>query len=118
MESEVRYATTNDYKVIPSGNLKLSKKFYAKGTSQILLNSMNVVEDEVILRGDLGKITIGNATILDYGCILRPGLSSSSPPFEYKHVKIGNNCYVGKNSIISAIVVGNNTYIGDNCIIV
>jgi dynactin-5 len=110
--------TSNDYKVIPHGNLKLSKKFFARGTNQIVLNSMNVVEEDVILRGDLGKITIGNCTILDSAAVLRPSINSFTPPFEYKHLRIGSNCYIGKNSIICALTIGNNVYIGNDCIIV
>lgn len=118
MDIPQRFLTSNEYKVIPQGNLKLSKKFFARGTNQIILNSMNVVEDDVILRGDLGKITIGNSTILDSGAVLRPSLNSPVPPFEYKHLKIGSNCYIGKNSVICAISLGNNVYIGNDCIIV
>jgi dynactin 5 len=118
MDIKQRFMTTNEYKVIPQGNLKLAKKFFPRGSNQIILNSMNVVEEDVILRGDLGKITIGNSTILDSGSVLRPSLNSYKPPFEYKHLKIGSNCYIGKNSVICALSIGNNVYIGNNCIIV
>ena len=116
MELPVKTFTSDDYKLISNGNLKLSKKFFAKGPGQIKLNSMNVIEDDVILRGDLGIITIGNSSIIDKKAIIRPGLSSSSP-FTYKHVKIGSNCYIGQRSIISALSIGNNTFIGNDVII-
>ena len=80
MDIPIRNFTPSEFKVIPTGNHKLSKKFFAKGTNQIILNSMNVVEDDVILRGDLGKITLGNSTILYAGAVLRPSLSSPTPP--------------------------------------
>lgn len=118
MEQPVRNYTTNEYKLISNGNLKLSKKFYPKGTNQIKLNSMNVIEDDVILRGDLGVISIGSSTIIDKEAIIRPCLSSPIPPFMYKHVKIGSSCYIGKKAIISAISIGNNSYIGENCVLV
>ncbi len=118
METPQRLFTTNEYKVIPQGSLKLSKKFFPRGLNQIILNSLNVVEDDVILRGDLGKIYIGNYSIIDAGSVLRPSLNSITPPYEYKNLKIGSNCYIGKNSIICAISIGNNVYIGNDCIIV
>jgi dynactin-5 len=117
MDTPQHFFTSNEYKVIPQGNLKLSKKFFARGSNQIILNSMNVVEDDVILRGDLGKITIGNSTILDTACVLRPSLNSPIPPFNYMHLKIGSNCYVGKNTILCASGVGSNVFIGSDCII-
>jgi dynactin-5 len=117
MDQQQKVFTSNDYKVIPKGNLKLSKKFFARGTNQIVLNSMNVVEDDVILRGDLGKINLGNSSVIDTAAVLKPSLSTG-PNYEYKHLKLGSNCYVGKNSIVCAISIGNNVYIGKDCIIV
>lgn len=118
MEIPIRNHTSSDYKLITNGNLKLSRKFYAKGANQIKLNSMNVIEDDVILRGDLGIITIGNSTIIDKEAVVRPSLSSITPPITYKHLKIGSNCYIGKNAIISAISIGNNSFIGNGSIVV
>lgn len=117
MELPIRSYNSNEFKLIPNGNLKLSRTFYAKGTSNIKLNSMNVIEGNVILRGDLGIITIGNSSIIDKDALIRPCLSSSTPPFVFKHVKIGSNCYIGQRSIISAIVIGNNTFIGNDVIV-
>jgi dynactin-5 len=113
-----RFMSINEYKVIPQGNLKISKKFFARGADKILLHSMNVVEDDVILRGDLGKISIGNSTIIDSGTVLRPSLNSITPPYEYKMLKIGSNCYIGKNCVICSLTIGNNVYIGEDCILV
>jgi len=42
---------------------------------------MNVVEEDVIMRGDLAKISLGNSTIMDSGVIIRPCLSSPVPPY-------------------------------------
>lgn len=117
MELPIRNYTLSEFKLVPNGNLKLSKKFYAKGTANVKLNSLNVIEEGVQLRGDLGLISMAQSTIIDKEALIRPGLSSSSP-LSYKHVKIGANCYIGKRTIVSALTVGNNTYIGDDCVIV
>lgn len=117
MELPIRNYTLSEFKLVANGNLKLSKKFYAKGTANVKLNSLNVIEDGVQLRGDLGLISMAQSTIIDKEALIRPPLSQSSP-YTYKHVKIGTNCYIGKKTIVSALVVGNNTYIGENCVIV
>jgi len=114
----VKTVSSSEFRKTPQGNLKICKKFYAIGQQQIILTSMNVVEDAVIFRGDLGKINVEAMTILDIGCVIRPCLSSVSPPFEYKGIKIGKCTYIGKYSIISATNIGDYTYIGDNCILV
>lgn len=118
MDMPIKTVSSSEFRKTPQGNLKICKKFYATGQHQIILTSMNVVEDAVILRGDLGKINVEAMTILDVGCVIRPCLNSVSPPFEYKGIKIGKCCYIGKHSIISATNIGDYSYIGDNCILV
>lgn len=116
MEFEVRHVTNSEYKLSHNGNLKLSQKFYAKGLQQIKLNSLNVLEEGVILRGDLGQISLGQSTIIDKKATIKPGLELS--PISYKSIKIGSNCYIGKNTIISCSFIGDYTYVGTNSIIV
>jgi dynactin-5 len=117
MDIKQRFMTSNEFKIIQN-NIKISRKFLAAGTKHILIAPSSVVEEKVILRGDLGKvITIGTSTIIDTGAVLRPSLSSLKPPFEYKPLKVGSNCYIGKNSIICALEIGKNVYIGNNCIL-
>ena len=118
MDMPLKIVSTNEFKFTATGNLKISKKFYASGQHQIMLTSMNVVEENVILRGDLGKINIGESSILDVGCIIRPSLNSVFPPFEYKNQRIGKYCYIGKNTIICSLSIGDFTYVGNDCIIV
>lgn len=117
MDLPIRNYTFSDFKMVQNGNLKISKKFYAKGTSNIKLNSMNIIEEGVQLRGDLGLISMAQSTILDKDVIVRPPLTSSSP-YTYKQVKIGSNCYIGTKSLICALSIGNNTFIGENSIVV
>lgn len=117
MELPIRTYLLSEFKHVSNGNLKLSKKFYASGTTNVKLNSLNIIEEGVQLRGDLGLISLAQSTIIDKETLIRPGLSSSSP-ISYKYVKIGANCYIGKNCIISALIIGNNCFIGNNCVIV
>jgi dynactin-5 len=118
MDMPVRNVTSNEYRKTQQYNLKISRKFFALGQHQVSLASKNTVEHGVILRGDLAKIKIGDYTIFDQDCIIRPSLSAANPPFEYKEINIGKCCYIGKNTIISAFNIGDHVFIGENCIIV
>ena len=118
MDMSIRNVSTSEYRVIQQYNLKISKKFHAYGQHQVSLGFKNTVEHGVILRGDLAKIKIGDLTIFDKDCIIRPCLSDNLPPFKYKELNIGKNCYIGKNSIVSAVNIGDFVYIGENRIIV
>ncbi len=112
-----RFFTSNEYRVIQDKNIKIAKKFFCRGLNDVRLDSMDVIEEDVIIRGDLGKITIGSGTIIDSGAVLHPCLNAPYPPFDYKHLMIGSHCYIGKNTIVCARSIGNNVYIGNNCIL-
>lgn len=74
----------------------------------------------VILDGS-GKLEIGNNCSISAGVqiythdTVKWALSGGIAPYEYGCVKIGNNCYVGPNTIISrGITIGDCTIIGAN----
>ena len=117
MEIPVRNKTTHEYRHAEKGNVKLTKLLNYKRMTQITLNENILIEDNVILRGDLAPIVIGKDTILCENVIIHPSLNSSVMPYEYKPLNIGSNCFIGKNSIISPLKVGNYVYIGENCIL-
>ena len=85
--------------------------------TQIKLNENILIEDNVILRGDLGPIVIGRDSILCENVVIHPSLNGTVEPFEYKSLNIGCCCFIGKNSIISSLKIGNHVYVGENCIL-
>ena len=118
MDMEIKEYSTNDYKVISQGNHKLSKRMFAKGLSNIRLGQMNIIEEGVILRGDLGIITIKNNSIVGANTVLRPFLSSYKPPIKYGNLTIYNNSYIGPNCVVNSDTIGSCSYIGENCVLV
>ena len=117
MEIQIRNKSTNEYRHAEKGNVKLSKILNYKRMTQIKLNENILIEDNVVLRGDLALIVIARDTILGENVIIHPSLNSYSQPYEYKNLNIGSFCYIGKNSIISSLKIGNYVYIGENCIL-
>ena len=117
MEIPVRNKTTHEYRHAEKGNVKLTKLLNYKRMTQIKLNENILIEDNVILRGDLAFIIILRDTIICENVIIHPSLNSSSQPYEYKSINIGSYCFIGKNSIISSLKIGNYVYIGENCIL-
>lgn len=79
-----------------------------------------------MLRGDLRRAGVGQAVVVSIGkgCILRESCVIRSPyktykgVFSYYPVKVGDQVYIGRNSIVQAASIGSNVYIGDDCIIV
>ncbi len=117
MEIPITNKTTHEYRHAEKGNVKLTKLLNYKRMTQIKLNENILIEDNVILRGDLAFIIILRDTIICENVIIHPSLNSSSQPYEYKSINIGSYCFIGKNSIISSLKIGNYVYIGENCIL-
>ena len=117
METPITNKTTHEYRHAEKGNVKLTKLLNYKRMTQIKLNENILIEDNVILRGDLAFIIILRDTIICENVIIHPSLNSSSQPYEYKSINIGSYCFIGKNSIISSLKIGNYVYIGENCIL-
>jgi dynactin-5 len=85
-----------------------------------------LIESDVMLRGDLRRAGVGQAVsislgrncILRQGCLIRPPYKTFKGIFSYYPVKIGDNVYIGKDSIVQAAAIGSNVRIGYNCILV
>ena len=117
MDIPIREKTTHEFRHSEKGNVKLTKLLNFKRMTQIKLNENILIEDNVILRGDLAQIIVGRDSIICENVIMHPSLNSSSQPFEYKTLNVGCCCFIGKNSIISSFKIGNNVFIGENCIL-
>ena len=117
MEFPRREKTKKDYKFVEKGDIKLSTTNLYKKLGNIKLGKFSLIEESVILRGDLNNIRFGGNVILCENSILHPGLSQANKPYDYKNIDIGSYCFIGKNCIISSPSIGDHVYIGDNCIL-
>lgn len=120
MDIPQHYVTSNEYRFIKENSIKIAKNFGGRGLNDIRIDSMTLIEENVIIRGDLGKIQIGPGTILDKNVVLRPCITNPMVPnarIEYKHLQMGANCYIGKNSIVCARSIGSCVYVGEHSII-
>jgi carbonic anhydrase/acetyltransferase-like protein (isoleucine patch superfamily) len=64
-----------------------------------------------VVRGDLGKITIGKNTVIEDNCVIHSG-SPSLPPVT--DVTIGDNVIIGHAAVSNACKIGNNVLISMN----
>jgi carbonic anhydrase/acetyltransferase-like protein (isoleucine patch superfamily) len=86
----------------------ISETAYVVGHVEIGENS-NVFPGAVI-RGDFGKITIGQGTSIEDNCVVHSGTPSSEPG----DVVIGDRVMVGHGAALNGRRIGNNVLIGMN----
>lgn len=63
-----------------------------------------------VIRGDLGKISIGEHTAVEDNCVIHSGSPSSSD----QSVHIGNQVHIGHGAILNNHRIGDNVLIGMN----
>ncbi len=63
-----------------------------------------------VIRGDLGKITIGDQSIIEDNCVIHSGAPGSSS----EDVSIGNRVIIGHGAVLNCKSIGNNVLIGMN----
>jgi carbonic anhydrase/acetyltransferase-like protein (isoleucine patch superfamily) len=66
-----------------------------------------------VIRGDFGKITIGQNTAIEDNCVIHSG----SPHSDIKDVTIGNDVHLGHGAVTNCRKIGNNVLIGMNATI-
>ena len=117
MELPERIKSTHQYRFVPKEKIKISNLCHSVRGSQIKVKGNDILEDNVILRGDLAVISFDRMVILCENVIIHPSLNQANAPYEYRELNIGKYTFIGKNSIISSLIIGDHVYIGENCIL-
>ena len=87
----------------------VSEAAYVIGDVEIGENSS--VWPGAVVRGDLGKITIGKNSVIEDNCVIHSGTPSLPPILD---VTIGENAVIGHGAVSNAWKIGNNVLIGMN----
>jgi carbonic anhydrase/acetyltransferase-like protein (isoleucine patch superfamily) len=87
----------------------ISEAAYVIGDVEIGENSS--VWPGAVIRGDLGKITIGKSTVIEDNCIIHSGMPAFPPNID---VTFGDNVIMGHGAVSNANKIGNNVVIGMN----
>ncbi|CAD8123051.1 unnamed protein product [Paramecium sonneborni] len=107
-----------------SSGIKISKKSIIKGTEQINVSGRCIFFHDVILRGDLAKVSIGKYLVVHEKVTLKPsytyGYTKESPTkkvIKFLPLMISDYVEIDSSSIIQASKIGTCTSIGKNCYI-
>jgi carbonic anhydrase/acetyltransferase-like protein (isoleucine patch superfamily) len=79
----------------------------------VVIGEKSSIWPGAVLRGDLGRITIGAETAVEDGCVIHSG----SPDGSIGDVEIGKQVVVGHGAVLHGRRIGDNVLIGINAII-
>jgi len=68
-----------------------------------------------VIRGDLGKVIIGQNSVVEDNCVIHSGSPNTKDSIQ--EIVIGDNVQIGHGAIVNCHVVGSNTLLGMNCTI-
>lgn len=110
------YYSKDAYFETRSGNL-ISKRCLIKGSDHIQISGKTILQEKLIIRGDLASITLGKYVTLLEGVILKPSYKKHNGKIKFVPMEIGDYVFIEKNTIVSASKIGSYTRIGKDCII-
>ena len=116
MELSDTYYNKADYIETATGN-KVCRQSVLCGSQNIVLNGKCIVMADSIIRGDLANVRVGRHCIISKGAVIRPPFKKFSKGVAFFPLHIGDNVFIGENSVINAAVIGSYVHIGKNCII-
>jgi len=91
----------------------ISEAAYIIGDVEIGENSS--VWPGAVIRGDLGKITIGRNCAVEDNCVIHAG--SPTTTGNRQDIVIGDNVQIGHGAVVNGFKIGNNSLLGMNCTI-
>ena len=96
---------------------KISSSAFISDTAHIIgdveIGKYSSVWPGAVIRGDFGKISIGEMTSVEDNCVIHSG----SPNSQNQDVVIGNEVHIGHGAVINCQRIGNNVLIGMNATI-
>ncbi|EOO04186.1 putative dynactin subunit 5 protein [Phaeoacremonium minimum UCRPA7] len=127
-----RRAPRGEYIETDTGN-KVARKATLVGTQNIMLGGKTVIQQEVMIRGDLARsiqssssggapanntaVAIGRYCFLSRGCCLRPPGRMYKGAFTYMPLRMGDHVFVGQGSVVQAATIGNHVHIGQAVVV-
>ena len=86
---------------------KISRQVMIKGSEKIMIEGKTIIQTGTVLRGDLGQVNIGMHTVVREECVIRPTYMKQHGQLKYTKMTIGDNVYIDRDCIISALKIGN-----------
>ncbi|KAL2920242.1 hypothetical protein HK105_200310 [Polyrhizophydium stewartii] len=117
MEAAVVRYHRPDYIETDTGN-KVCRKSAIFGSQNIVLGGKTIIQNNVVVRGDLRRAGAGHAVAIAIGkfCNLCPGVIVRPPYKTYKGV-FSDHVLIEEGSIVEAASIGSYVHIGKDCII-
>lgn len=113
---------TNEGYIKTTTHNYVSRKATINGAKQVEIKGRSILQDGVIVRGDLAIVRIGRYCEIDTNTLLEPPghplkTSKNIPLVIGSHTHIGSNCEIRAAAVGSMVWIGDDVKLGKRCII-
>jgi len=116
MELQDIHYNQSEYIETASGN-KVCRQSVLCGSQNIMLMGKTIIQSHCIIRGDLANVKIGRHCVISSQAVIRPPFKKFTKGVAFLPMTIGDNVYIGEDTIVNAASIGSYVYIGKNCVI-
>ncbi|OEH78914.1 dynactin [Cyclospora cayetanensis] len=96
---------------------RVSRKTLLFGSQNITIAGASVLNDGVVLRGDLASLRLGRFVWVGRNTLLQPCSCRSKGQVQHVPMTVGDCCIIGDDSVVQAASVGACVEIGPRCVI-
>eukprot|EP01137_Pigoraptor_chileana_P029400 Opistho-2@14604 len=115
---EVQEATYDPAEFIETNARNIvSRKTVLCGSQNIVLSGKTIVHADVIVRGDLAPVRIGQFCNISKGAVLRPSFKRFKSGYAFLPLQVGDYVVIGEGSVVNAASIGSCVQIGRNSVI-
>ncbi|KAL8437951.1 hypothetical protein ACSSS7_000601 [Eimeria intestinalis] len=96
---------------------RVSRKTLLFGSQNVTIAGTSVLNDGVVLRGDLAAMRLGRFVWLGKNTVLQPCSCRSKRQLQHVPMTVGDCCMVGDDCVVQAASLGSCVEIGPRCVI-
>ncbi|KAL8450296.1 hypothetical protein Emag_003319 [Eimeria magna] len=96
---------------------RVSRKTLLFGSQNVTIAGTSVLNDGVVLRGDLAAMRLGRFVWLGKNTVLQPCSCRSKGQLQHVPMTVGDCCIVGDDCVVQAASLGSCVEIGPRCVV-
>lgn len=115
LEQPIHYAPSGF--ISTASGTRVSRKTLLFGSQNVTIAGTSVLNDGVVLRGDLAAMRLGRFVWIGKGTLIKPCSCRSKGQMQHVPMAVGDCCNIGDDCVVQAASLGSCVEIGDRCVV-
>lgn len=115
LEQPTTYAASGF--ISTASGTRVSRKTLLFGSENVTIAGTSVLNDGVVLRGDLAAMRLGRFVWVGKNTLLQPCSCRSKGQLQHVPMSVGDCCTIGDDCVVQAASIGSCVEIGSRCVV-